>query len=66
VDAGHAWTNELRASAIKTSVGAELSTDIVAGYYFPFTVAAGAALGHDGSGSVASRATFYVRVGRAF
>ena len=65
-DAGHAWTTGFRASAIKTSLGAELSSDIIAGYYFPFTLTAGAAWGHDGSGSVAGGATFYARIGRAF
>lgn len=65
-DAGHAWTRTFRADAIKTSAGGELATDIVAGYVVPFTVTAGAAWGHDGSGALGDRVTFYFRVGKAF
>jgi len=65
-DAGHTWTRPFRAKAIKTSAGAELSADVVAGYVLPFTATIGAAWGHDGSGLVSNRATLYVRVGRAF
>ncbi len=65
-DAGQAWTRAFRADAIKTSAGAELSTDLVAGYALPFTATAGAAWGHDGSGTLADRVTFYFRVGKAF
>jgi WD40 repeat protein len=66
VDAGHAWTAEFRTAAMKTSVGAELSANVVAGYFFPFTATIGAARGHDGSGSLADRTTVYVRIGHAF
>ncbi len=65
-DAGHAWTQTFRTSDIKTSIGGELSTDLVAGYFFPFTATAGAAWGHDGSGAVKDGATFYLRIGHAF
>jgi hypothetical protein len=65
-DAGETWTESFRFDSIKTSVGGELSTDVVAGYFFPFTVAAGAAWGHDNAASRSDRATFYVRIGRAF
>jgi len=65
-DAGHAWTRAFDAKAIKTSIGAELSANIVFGYFFPVTATVGAARGHDGSGTAADRTTFYVRVGRAF
>ena len=65
-DAGHVWTNAFHAGAIKTSAGAELSTDIVAGYFLPLTATVGAAWGHDGSGAVAGGVRVYVRVGRAF
>ena len=65
-DAGLVWTSAFRSSAIKTSVGAEISTDLIAGYYFPFTATLGAARGHDGSGSLPDRTTVYFRVGRAF
>ena len=66
VDAGNAWTRTFRASAIKTSIGAELSSALVLGYATPVTVAVGAAWGHDGAGAIADRATAYVRVGKAF
>jgi hypothetical protein len=65
-DAGHAWTRTFRADAIKTSIGAELSANIVLGYFFPFTVTAGAARGHDPAGAATERTTIYLRVGRAF
>jgi len=65
-DAGHAWTRSFRAGAIKTSAGAQLSADIVAGYFAPFTASVGAAWGRDGSGVVADRVTVYFRIGRAF
>ncbi|HEY2908196.1 MAG TPA: hypothetical protein VGJ29_19990 [Vicinamibacterales bacterium] len=65
-DAGNAWTQTFRASDIKTSIGGELSTDLVAGYTFPFTATAGAAWGHDGSGAVRDGAAFYLRIGYAF
>jgi WD40-like Beta Propeller Repeat len=65
-DAGHAWTDAFRMSAVKTSVGVELSADIVAGYFFRFTSTVGAARGHDGAGTVRDRTTVYARIGRAF
>jgi outer membrane protein assembly factor BamA len=65
-DAGQAWTEAFRPESLKTSAGAELSTDVVAGYFFPVTVAAGAAWGHDNAASVGDRATLYIRIGRAF
>jgi Tol biopolymer transport system component len=65
-DAGHAWTQAFHAADLKTAAGAELSTDIVAGYTFPITAAAGVAWGHDGSHTVRDGSTFYVRIGRAF
>lgn len=65
-DAGHAWTRTFRPSAIKLSVGGELSADIVAGYFFRFTATAGVARGHDGSGAVPDRTTAYLRIGKAF
>jgi hypothetical protein len=57
-------TKEFRANDLKTSVGGELSLDVVAIYSFPFTATVGAA----GSRWVERRnnATAYVRVGRAF
>jgi outer membrane protein assembly factor BamA len=65
-DVGNAWTSSFDARAIKTSTGAELSTDVIVGYYFPFTVGAGAAWGHGGSSAIASGLTAYLRVGKAF
>ena len=65
-DAGHAWTRAFRSNAIKTSLGGELSTNVVAGYFFPFTITAGGAWGHDPTGVVGDGAVAYVRVGRAF
>jgi hypothetical protein len=66
VDAGHAWSAAFRGGAIKTSIGGEVSANVVAGFYFPFTATAGAAWGHDGSGTIAGGVTAYVRVGRSF
>ena len=66
-DAGEVWnTGALRSDAIKTSIGGELAAAIVAGYAFPFSVAAGVAWGHDPSGVIRSGATLYLRVGKAF
>ena len=65
-DAGHAWTAAFDADAIKTSYGAELSANLVAGFYFPFTATAGVARGHDGSGALAGGTVAYFRIGRSF
>ena len=65
-DAGDAWSGSPRGTAIKTSIGGELSTSIVAGYVFPFTLASGIAWGRDPSGVAAGGATVYFRVGKAF
>jgi hypothetical protein len=64
-DAGHAWTDRVRGRDLKTSAGAELSLDLVGGYAFPFTATFGGAWGRDGADE-SDRATFYVRIGRAF
>jgi hypothetical protein len=65
-DVGHAWTRAFRADAVKTSVGGELSANIIAGYMFPFIVTAGAAWGHDGSGVVRDGGMAFLRLGYAF
>jgi surface antigen Omp85-like protein/WD40 repeat protein len=65
-DAGHVWTGTFDAGAMKTSAGAELSMNVVAGYYFPFTATAGLAWGHDGSGVVRGGTTVYARIGLPF
>ncbi len=64
-DAGSAWTDRARARSLKTSLGGEISLDVVAGYSLPLTIAVGSAWGHD-AGDGSNRATIYVRVGRAF
>ena len=66
VDAGNVWTRSTRIADVKSSAGAQLSADLVAGFFAPFTVTAGAAWGHDGSGAFADRVTAYFRVGKAF
>jgi hypothetical protein len=65
-DAGNAWTNTFGAHDLKTSVGAELSANLVAGYSFPFIATAGVAWGHERSGTVPRDLTAYFRIGRAF
>jgi len=65
-DAGHAWTGAFDRRAIKSSVGAQLSADLVAGFFAPFTVSSGAAWGHDGSHRAADGVTVYFRVGKSF
>ena len=65
-DAGQAWTRAYDRHAMKLSAGAQLSADLVAGFFAPFTVSVGAAWGHDGSGRVDDRATAYFHLGKAF
>jgi len=65
-DAGQTWTRGFQRSAIKSSAGAQVSADIVAGFFAPFTATVGAAWGHDGSGTFADRVTAYFRVGKGF
>ena len=65
-DAGQVWTRAFPRHAIKSSAGAEISANLVAGFFAPFTTTFGAAWGHDGSGHVADRVTAYFRVGKAF
>jgi len=65
-DVGNVWTRRFSTSDIKTSVGGELSLDLIAGYFLPFTVTIGAARGHDGSGLLLDATTIYARVGRSF
>ena len=64
-DVGHAWTRAFRAADVKTSLGAELSADVVAGYHVPLTVTIGAAAARDGAAAAAGTVA-YVRIGRAF
>ena len=65
-DAGHAWTRVFHSGAIKSSAGAQISANVVAGFFAPVTVTVGAAWGHDGSGLVSDRVTAYFHVGKAF
>jgi WD40-like Beta Propeller Repeat len=66
VDTGETWTRSFERSAIKSSAGAQISADAVAGFFAPFTVTIGAAVGHDGSSPVPNGHTAYVRIGKAF
>jgi hypothetical protein len=65
-DAGHAWTRAFQRGEIKSSAGAQLSADLIAGFFAPFTATIGAAWGHDGSGRFADGVTTYFRVGKGF
>jgi WD40 repeat protein len=65
-DAGYVWTRMFDRYDLKSSAGAQLSADLVAGFYAPFTVSVGAAWGHDGSGRLSDRVTAYFRVGKGF
>lgn len=67
-DVGHAWTGRSRASDAKSSIAAEVSLDVVAGYRYPLTVTVGGALGRDGFGSEAAsiQGAAYLRIGSAF
>ena len=65
-DAGQTWTREFQSNAIKTSAGAQLSANLVAGFIAPFTATVGAAWGHDGREAISDRVTAYFRVGKAF
>jgi hypothetical protein len=65
-DVGHAWNRRFDSRDLKSSLGGELSFDVVAGYSVRFTTAVGAAWGRDGSRSVPNSGTVYVRLGHAF
>jgi hypothetical protein len=65
-DAGQAWTGTFHKNDVKTSLGAELSANVVVGYSLPLTVTVGAGWGHDRLGRRAEGAVTYMRVGRAF
>lgn len=65
VDAAHAWDRAFRAADVKSSVGAELSADVVLIHSLSLTIASGAAWTFDPAASRSS-AAFFVRLGRAF
>ena len=64
-DVGEIWTTRFRARDVKTSLGGEVSFNLTTGYSFPLTATVGAGWGRDG-GDRSTRATAYVRLGRAF
>jgi hypothetical protein len=63
LDVGHAWDRTFRAADLRTSVGGELSADVVVLHYVPLTLAGGAAWTH---GGVRDRAAVFARIGYAF
>lgn len=65
VDAGHAWTGAFRAADVRTSIGAELSADLVVLHYVPLTLAGGVAWTRD-PGAGRRRAAIFGRIGYAF
>ncbi len=64
-DAGAVWNSRFNADDTRTSVGGELSFNVVLGHALPLTVTAGAAWGHDRHDG-SSRTTVFTRIGRAF
>jgi hypothetical protein len=67
-DAGHAWTPSLRGFRwrdAKLSAGGEVAANIVIGYSFPVTLAAGGGIGYDAARRERQSAA-YLRVGYAF
>jgi Tol biopolymer transport system component len=64
-DAGNAWEQSFRFSDVRTSMGGELSVDLVLGHYLPATVTAGSAWTRDPIDN-RSRAAFFARIGHAF
>ena len=65
VDAGHAWDTTFRAADLKSSVGGELSADVVVLHFVPVTLAGGAAWTRDGA-TDRSRGALFARIGYAF
>jgi hypothetical protein len=65
-DAGQAWEARFQPQDMKISAGLELSADIVAGYWAPFTMTLGSAWGRDGIRGHNGGAIVFVRVGRPF
>jgi hypothetical protein len=65
VDAGHAWTEAVRWSDMRLSIGAEVSADTVVGFALPLTFTAGAAWRRDGARGARGVVAFG-RIGRAF
>jgi hypothetical protein len=63
VDAGHAWNRDFRWTDMRTSVGGELSANLVVLEYLPLTVTGGAAWTRDAD---RNRAAAFARIGYAF
>jgi len=66
LDAGDAWTRRASLSDVKLSWGAEIASDVVAGFVLPLTLTAGIAWGHDGAGRYPDSRQTYVRLGYGF
>ena len=65
VDAGNAWNTDFRAADVRTSVGGELSFDLVVFHYTPITLVSGGAWTRDPVAD-RTRAAFFGRIGYAF
>jgi hypothetical protein len=65
VDAGHAWTTTFRAADLRTSIGAELSANVVILHYVPLTAVGGVAWTRDPNAD-RRRAAVFGRIGYAF
>jgi hypothetical protein len=65
VDAANAWDATFRTADIKSSIGGELSADVVLVHYLPLTIVGGAAWTRDPSVE-RSRAALFGRIGYAF
>ncbi|MEO5897724.1 MAG: hypothetical protein ABIS06_18695 [Vicinamibacterales bacterium] len=65
IDHAAAWETSLRSHDWRTSIGGELSADVVLGYWVPLTLASGIAWRHDPAHAVKG-ATAFFRIGRAF
>jgi len=65
-DAGHAWTEDFAWGDVKSSLGAEFSADVVAGFGLPLTVTGGVAWARDGATGQRLGTAAYVRLGRSF
>jgi hypothetical protein len=65
VDVGHAWDDAFRLADVKSSLGGELSADLVVLHFVPLTVTGGAAWTRDGA-TDRRRGAVFARVGYAF
>jgi len=65
LDAGNAWDTTFRAADLRTSVGGELSLDLVVLHYVPITLVTGSAWMRDPVAG-RNRAALFTRIGHAF